>query len=84
MLHLYKFQTWKTSMEFRYRMESIFCFVITLIFQYYIWTFNTYLHLSREEAMEIIKAKDEGKSKHHIEKEMEKLHEDLTEASFEL
>lgn len=71
-------------MEFRYLIESIFCGIITFVFQYYITGFNRYLHKSRKEALIIVAYIEAGRSEHHIEKHRERLHEDLKEASHEL
>lgn len=71
-------------MEFRYLMESIFCGVITFVFQYYITGFNRYLHKSRKEALIIVAYIENDKPEEDVEKHRERLHEDLKEASHEL
>jgi len=65
-------------------MESIFCAILTLVFQYYITGFNKYLHMSRKEALILVKYIRKKRDPEHIEKHRKRLHEDLKEASHEL
>lgn len=58
--HSCKFFVWKHSMQFRFFIEGVFTLMLTIIFQYYVQRYNTFLHGAEEDNYQLEQLKANG------------------------
>jgi hypothetical protein len=60
MTHVGQYHVWKRSIRFRFYLEAIYTFLMTILFQYFISDFTARLHIGSEDLHELDSAKASG------------------------
>lgn len=60
MTHIGQYHVWKRSIKFRFYLEAIYTFIMTILFQYFVSDFNKRLHIGTDDLIEMDKLKEAG------------------------
>jgi hypothetical protein len=77
LIHYWGFSAFKYSMRYRFEIESIFTFIITMSFQVYISEFTVLIHMTNKEMNDVSTMKTTGVSMQKIHIEQERIEADV-------